>query len=190
MERKTENIALFDMDGTLCDYDSGLFLALEKLRSPAEPVFNLPLREDAPDYIKERANLIRASESWWVSLPKLNLGWNVLESARKLEYRIMILTQGPRRNPAAWAGKKKWIDINLGEDVDITITRDKGLVYGRVLVDDYPEYAERWLAWRPRGLVIMPANAQNQNYTHKQVIKYNGTNLSQVEEAMRQARLR
>jgi hypothetical protein len=44
----------------------------------------------------------------------------------------MILTQGPRKNPASWAGKKKCIDRHLGQDADITITRDKGLVYGKV----------------------------------------------------------
>jgi len=55
----------------------------------------------------------------------------------------MILTQGPKKNPASWSGKKKWIDKNLGQDVDITITRDKGLVYGKVLVDDYPGYIEK-----------------------------------------------
>jgi hypothetical protein len=48
----------------------------------------------------------------------------------------VILTQGPRRNANAWTGKKLWIDRNLGPDTDVTITRDKGLVYGKVLVDD------------------------------------------------------
>lgn len=103
-------------------------------------------------------------------------------------YRVMILTQGPRRNTSAWSGKKRWIDENLGEDTDITITRDKGLVYGKVLVDDYPPYIERWLAWRKNGLVIMPANASNGSYNHRQVIRYDGKNLREVRIAM-QARL-
>ena len=99
----------------------------------------------------------------------------------------MILTQGPRQNPSSWAGKKKWIDKHLGEDTDITITRDKGLVYGKTLVDDYPGYIDRWLKWRKRGLVIMPANKQNENYTHPQVIRYDGSNLNQVRKAMEKA---
>jgi 5'-nucleotidase len=100
----------------------------------------------------------------------------------------MILTQGPKRNPESWAGKKKWIDKHLGRDTDITITRDKGLVYGKVLVDDSLEYAERWLNWRERGLVIMPSNESNKNYIHPQVIRYDGTNSGRISEAMKRAR--
>lgn len=180
MENQSENIALFDMDGTLCDYDRGLFEELEKMRHPSEPVYSLPVRDDAPAYIKNRANLIRASEKWWENLPKLKLGWDILDAAKSLEFRIMVLTQGPRSNPSAWSGKKRWIDKNLGEDVDITITRDKGLVYGKILVDDYPGYIEKWLVWRKRGLVIMPANDANKDYKNPQVIRYDGSNLKEV----------
>ena len=88
------------------------------------------------------------------------------------------------------SGKKKWIDKNLGEDVDFTITRDKGLVYGKVLVDDYPQYIERWLKWRERGLVIMPANESNKYFNHQQVIRYDGTNLEEVSKAMERVKLK
>jgi len=185
-----ENIALFDMDGTLCDYDKELFGELEKLRSPYEKVYRLPIRDEAPDYIRNRADLIKSSESWWENLPRFQLGWDVLEIATKLDYKIMILTQGPRRNSVSWSGKKKWIDNNLGPDIDITITRDKGIVYGKVLVDDYPVYIERWLEWRKRGLVIMPANESNKGFSHKQVIRYDGSNLSEVTIAMERVKLR
>lgn len=96
----------------------------------------------------------------------------------------MILTQGPRKNPASWSGKKRWIDKNLGENVDITITRDKGLVYGKIFVDDYPGYLKRWLEWRPRGLAIMPVNKENKDFKHPNVISYDGTNLEEVKKAM------
>ena len=187
---KSENIALFDMDGTICDYDRGLFEGLEKLRAPEELIYRHSIRDDSPEYIRNRADLIRASESWWENLPRLQLGWNILEIAKKLDYRIMILTQGPRKNPASWSGKKKWIDKNLGQEVDITITRDKGLVYGKVLVDDYPKYIERWLQWRERGLVIMPANESNKYFNQKQVIRYDGTNLEEVSKAMERVKLK
>src|SRR3989344_2461966 len=107
-----ENIALFDMDGTLCDYDSGLILEMNKLISPSEQLFTPPLEDNAPKYLRARADLIRSSESWWENLPMLKLGWDILKIAKNLEYRIMILTQGPRRNPASWSGKKKWIAKN------------------------------------------------------------------------------
>jgi hypothetical protein len=80
----------------------------------------------------------------------------------------------------------------LGPDVDITITRDKGLVYGLVLVDDWPKYILRWLKWRPRGLVIMPASTSNEKFKHPQVIRYDGSRESfdQVDTAMRKVLVR
>ena len=90
----------------------------------------------------------------------------------------------------SWKGKKKWVDKYLGPETDITITRDKGIVYGKVLVDDYPGYIERWLSWRDRGLVIMPANKDNINFSHPQVIRYDGSNLDIVKRAMKKARYR
>ena len=179
-----ENIALFDLDGTLGDYDKSMKESLDSLRLPGEPDYSLPLTDDSPAYLKERADQIRAVSSWWENLEKFQLGWDILKISRELGYREMILTQGPRRNPAAWLGKKKWIDKNLGPDTDMTITRDKSLVFGKLLVDDYPGYIESWLNWRKRGLVIMPANEQNKDYTHPQVIRYDGNNLNRVVNAM------
>ena len=190
VKKKNENIALFDMDGTLCDYDKSLSIEMEKLRCPSEPAFTSPLSDDAPIYIKARADLIRSSEEWWENLPRLNLGFDIWSIAEELGYRRMILTQGNRKNPYSWSGKKKWIDKNLGEDTDITITRDKGLVYGKVLVDDFPKYIERWLEWRPRGLVIMPDNLLNKEFEHPQVIRYQGNNIEEVRTAMEKAKLR
>jgi 5'-nucleotidase len=190
---KNERIVLFDLDGTLCDYNLGLKQSMVLLESPNErdfpdePAFKGVPRDDAPAYLRARANLIRSTVDWWADLPKFKLGFDIWDLAGTLEYRKMILTQGPRRNANAWTGKKLWIDKNLGQDVDITITRDKGLVYGKVLVDDWPEYIERWLEWRPRGLVIMPANESNVSFKHPQVIRYDGNNFVEVAEAMEEA---
>jgi hypothetical protein len=179
-----ENICLFDLDGTLCDYDKSLIEKLNTIRNPANEGLITILPRDNSQFMRARMNLIRSSAEWWANLPKLKLGFDIWEIAERLGYRKMILTAGPKRNPNAWAGKKMWIDKNLGEDVDVTITRDKGLVYGRVLVDDWPEYISRWLAWRPRGLVIMPASPHNELFTHPQVIRYDGKNRRKVGAAM------
>lgn len=187
MTDESENISLFDMDGTLCNYDFALIKDLKKLKAPCESPISLPITKKSPPYLQHRANLIRASEDWWAEIPKFKLGWDVLQVAKDLEFRIMILTQGPKKNSAAWAGKKRWIDSNLGEDTDVTITRDKGLVYGRILVDDFPGYIQRWLKWRKRGLVIMPASNSNRSYKHPQVIRYDGKNLEDVRIAMKKA---
>jgi len=185
MTERLEKIALFDLDGTLCDYEKGLEDSMKLLQSPEEASFSGVPRDGAPAYLKARADIIRINPEWWATLPKFKLGFDIWDLAEKLGYRRMILTQGPKRNPNAWTGKKLWIDRNLGLDTEITITRDKGLVYGKILVDDWPEYIERWLAWRPRGLVIMPASKANENYKHPQVVRYDGTNFIPVVEAMK-----
>lgn len=182
--KEHEKIALFDMDGTLCDYESKLVSDLNDLRSPLEDYVEHVPKDNAPAYLRKRADLIRASEEWWSTLPRFQLGFDIWQLTNELGFRRMILTAGPKRNPSAWSGKKIWIDNNLGSNTDITITRDKGLVYGKVLVDDWPEYILQWLEWRPRGLVIMPASHSNENFKHKQVIRYTGQNFEQVDEAL------
>ncbi|MFO7980934.1 MAG: hypothetical protein R6V00_08900 [Candidatus Aminicenantes bacterium] len=180
---KNDLIALFDMDGTLFDYAGSLKKKLKKIKSPQEPEVSFSF-EDNPRYLQNRIDLITESESFWSDMPKLQLGWDIFQIAEELEYHIHILTQGPRSNPAAWSGKKKCIDKHFGEDFSITLTRDKGLVYGTVLVENYPKYIERWLNWRKRGLVIMPANEFNKSFRHPQVIRYDGSNLEEVGDAM------
>jgi 5'-nucleotidase len=182
--KSSELIALFDMDGTLVDYDSAIVRDMEALRSPKEPRVSSHPQDSSPAYLRARVDLIRSSVEWWANLPKFKLGFDVWKVTQKLGYRHMILTAGPKRTPNAWTGKKLWIDTNIGQNVDITITRDKGLVYGRILVDDWPAYVKRWLEWRPRGLVIMPAHPHNKGFSHPQVIRYDGTNLQEVRKAL------
>src|SRR5436305_7254286 len=62
---------------------------------------------------------------------------------------------------------------------------EEGLVYGVALYDDYPVYIEAWLAHRPRGLVVMPLSAGNRDFCHPNVIAYDGSNVAEVERAMR-----
>lgn len=172
---KIENICLVDLDGTLVSYEKKLLQDLKRLASPKEPPLTRPPRDDAPDYLRARSDLIRANSNWWATLPKLKLGMDMWYLAGELGFRRVILTQGPKRNPSAWKGKKIWIDNNLGNETDVIITRDKGLVYGKVLVDDWPEYVEKWLKWRPRGLAIMPSSKYNEKFIHEQIIHYDGS---------------
>lgn len=58
-------------------------------------------------------------------------------------------------------------------------------VHGKILVDDWPPYITRWLEWRPRGLVIMPTQKHNAEYTHPQVIRYDGENIEEVAKALK-----
>lgn len=110
-------------------------------------------------------------------------GFHVLNVAAEIGFDIHVLTQGPMSTSGAWTQKLEWFKENVLLHVNssnnlacpeakITITRDKGLVYGRVLVDDWPEYILKWLTFRKRGLVIMPAREWNKDFTHEQVLRY------------------
>jgi 5'-nucleotidase len=169
-------VALVDMDGTLADYTGELNRRLGLMRSPHEP--ELPQSgfawDGEPEYIKERMQVIKGNPGFWTKLPPLTDGFEVLDAIQSIGYSIHILTKGPRYAPIGWMEKLTWCEQHIKHPHDITITMDKGLVYGRVLVDDYPEYALRWLKWRKRGTVIMPDRPWNQGFKHPQVYRYTG----------------
>jgi hypothetical protein len=173
-------VALIDMDGTLCDYQGALLRDLESLRSPGEP----PASEADSPWLRAREQVIRRQPGWWRTLPRLQRGFDVLAELQALRFEIHVLTKGPLSTPHAWTEKLEWCQVHL-PGVPVTITMDKGLVYGKVLVDDYPPYVERWLAWRPRGLVILPEQPWNRDFSHPNAIRYTGDNLDQVRAALR-----
>jgi FMN phosphatase YigB (HAD superfamily) len=175
-------IALFDMDGTLADYDGQLLKDLQSIASEHEPP---PVLYENIHYIEARRHVITSQVGWFLNLPKLKLGWDVLEIAKEIGYSISILTKGPARKHTAWAEKVEWCNRYLADYIDgVTIAHDKGMVYGAVLVDDWPEYVERWLEHRPRGLVIMPASKNNMGFSHPNVVRYDGSNFEEVKSRM------
>lgn len=135
----------------------------------------------AESYIEARRHMITCQVGWWKNLPKLKLGFDILEQIHSMGYECVVLTKGPSRKFNAWSEKVEWCRNNLTEYISgVTITEDKGLVYGKILVDDYPDYCDAWLKHRPRGLVIMPAQPYNEDYKHPNAIRYDGTNMSEV----------
>jgi 5'-nucleotidase len=181
--KRSEMVALVDMDGTLCDYEGAMARDLEKIRHPQEPP--LKMRENHSDpWLRERVELIRRQPGWWANLERLKLGFDVLEELRALEFELHILTKGPVQATNSWAEKLQWCQRHV-TDARVTVTMDKGLVYGKVLVDDWPEYIQRWLTWRPRGLVIIPAQPWNEDFRHPNALRYDGKNLEAVKASLR-----
>jgi hypothetical protein len=130
-------------------------------------------------------DLIKSQPGWWRKLPKFQLGWDVYELAAGMDFDIHILTKGPRTKPRAWMEKVQCVQDHFGLAVNIDIVgKDKSARYGHFLVDDYPPYVDQWLSRRPRGLAIMPAHAYNQDYRHSNVIRYDGTNLPEIKDAL------
>lgn len=179
-------VALVDMDGTLVDYVGQAERDLALLATPEESAVDLAQlwRDGVPDYIQRRMDLIKQQAGWWRNLPDLELGHNVLGMLTEIGFDLHVLTKGPYRTTTAWTEKVQWCRARLPEDAKVTITEDKSLVYGRVLVDDYPDYMTAWLEWRPRGLGIMPKNKSNANFRHERVILYDGTNTDEVRAAL------
>ena len=179
------NVALFDMDGSLADYVGALARNLNMLAGPNEENItadNLYALEQKA-YIHNRMRLIKQQPDFWLNLEPIEMGMQALELAKKVGFDIHILTKGPKKIAAAWKEKVEWCQKHLG-DVDIHITSDKGLVYGKVLYDDYPEYMLRWLKYRSRGLGIMPVTMYNRDFRHPNVVMWDGTNIVELTYAL------
>jgi 5'-nucleotidase len=179
---KTDNpIALFDLDGTLANFDKSMSRELEKLRGPNEdPRLDDTMYEDVP-HIKARRLLIKSQPGFWRKLePTAYCG--LFHMVKNHGYECYVLTKGPRKVPGAWSEKVEWVGEHF-PGTRIIISEEKGLVYGRVLVDDWPPYVLSWLEWRPRGLVVMPAQPWNDPTrvadgawmaNHPQIVRYRG----------------
>jgi 5'-nucleotidase len=180
---KTHHIALFDMDGTLADYEGRMRRDLKRLEGLDKTAYPLHDRT-APKYFGARLDLIKAQAGWWLSLPKLPLGFDLLQAARELGFQIQVLTIGPHDTPSAWSEKVQWCHQKLGRSVKVTVTEDKSLVYGKILVDDSPKYLLQWLEHHADGLGVVPAQPGNAGFKHPNVIRYDGTNLEEVRTKM------
>jgi len=188
--KPAEPIALFDMDGTLADFARSMKAKLADLRSPKEdPTLDETAYEDVP-HVKARRRLIKSQPGFWRDLEKVELGFQILAEAQAQQFRCHVLTKGPRKVSRAWQEKVEWCNEHIPE-LPIHIGEDKGLVYGKLLCDDWPEYIERWLTWRPRGFVIAVAQPWNEAIDKrfpKNVVRFDGTNFPYVRERMQEIR--
>ena len=179
MPKPHELVALIDMDGTVADFDGAMRRDLATLTSPGEQVIAAgPDDSDEPLWLKARKKLTKTQPGWWRNLPVYGIGMAAYTHLRVGDVLAAPLDLlGPRLRAAVRP---------LGQDhhrearvAQVTITEDKGLVYGKVLVDDWPAYGIRWLEWRPRGLLVVPAwpwNTLDQypEHLHPNIIRLTG----------------
>lgn len=167
-------IALIDMDGTIADFDAGLREGLTPLVSPWESGLvdysSLPHGKDAPPWLEARMSLVKRQPGFWRNLRRIEDGFMVLEMIVAAGFETSILTKAPRMNHQSRSEKASWCEEHV-PDLPVTVCHDKGLVYGRVLFDDYPEYALAWLKHRPNGTVLMLDGPSNQGFEHPQVVR-------------------
>jgi hypothetical protein len=174
------------MDGSLFDYNGHIVESLKAIAGPDDgPLDGDPhdLEEKYP-YLKARMDLIKSVPGWWRSMPILPGGFAVYELAQEIGFDNRILTKGPKKKSQAWMEKLECCHHHFGEDINISIVTTKGETYGKVLYDDYTPFMKAWLKHRPNGLGIMPATSYNQDFSHPNVLKFDGTNLDQVQAAL------
>jgi len=174
----SDKIALIDLDGTVADYNRAILARLAPLRAPNEPAYD---RDNEPPHVEARRKLIQQIPGFWRSLPEHPLGMRIVEHLKTVGFSLMVLTKGPGDAPGAWGEKLQWSQEHL-PGAHVTVTQNKALVYGRVLVDDWPEYFEPWLTQRPNGLVVCVAQPWNTGYayhngarSHARVFRYDGS---------------
>ena len=178
-QRPHELVALIDMDGTVADFDGAMRRDLARLQSPQEVSDpSGPDDDREPPWLKARKKLIKSQPGWWRNLPEYGPGMEITALLRNQGFDLMVLTKAPWGTTQAWTEKVEWCREHL-PDVQVTITEDKGLVYGKILVDDWPAYGIRWLTWRPRGLLIVPAQSWNTldkypTHLHPNIFRYTG----------------
>jgi len=185
VSKPSEPIALVDLDGTLADFDKEMKGQLAKLAAPGEDI-------EAEGYtklphIQERWDLIKRQPGFWKNLDPIPLGFDILSALRQLKFTIHVLTKGPVNTTRAWTEKVEWCRDHVPL-TPVTIGEDKGLMYGKVLVDDWPSYYMRWLEWRPRGLVIVPAQPWNKDVDHPNCVRATSDNLEEVFERLEKVR--
>lgn len=173
----TTKIALLDLDGTVADYDGAMSRALDALKDPSEPEYRHIAHSGFPAWIEARRRLVSMQPGFWRNLPRLPLGFSVVDALDTLGFDVTVLSKGPETKPLAWSEKMEWCREHL-PGKRVTITEDKSNTYGRVLVDDWPAYFMGWLRHRPRGIVIVPAQPWNVDAESlsPNIYRYDGTN--------------
>jgi hypothetical protein len=186
-----DKIALIDLDDTVADYSGALRTQMRALESPGEK--HIDDRPDPePPYWEARRKLIQGQPGFWRNLLPIARGFDIVDELRASGFDLHVLTKGPRRTVSAWSEKVEWVNLHL-PDASPHITSDKSLVYGRILVDDWPPYFTDWLKVRPRGLVICVAQPWNVEYgvggskERPNVIRYRGPNIVTVRKAIVEA---
>jgi 5'-nucleotidase len=170
-----EQIILFDMDNTLCDWDGAMRRDLARVipdeyRDKIEAWLGSE-RKCRPPWVESLMAVIRTQAGWWRELEPLKIGMQLLNLVLHTDWETHVLTKGPATKPQAWAEKVEWCRANIVRQVPLTICSDKSMVYGKVLVDDYVPYMEHWLKHRPNGLGLMPAQPYNEGFEHPNVIR-------------------
>lgn len=158
-----ENIALVDLDGTVADWHN-------RLRRDVRAVLGDDEEKLPPETITKIEHLVRGQPGWYLGLDPLPVGFAVVDLLQKIGFSLMVATKATTKAKNAWSEKAAWCEKHW-PGIDVTVTANKTIIYGKILVDDYQKFAEPWLKRRPRGYVIMPDQPWNQGFEHERVLR-------------------
>ena len=184
---RVQPIALLDLGGTLCDCSASLRDGLALLAGPNDPTEG-ESAEVAAANLEARRRLVMGAPGFWRDLPPLAAGFELLELVREQGFSVHVVTKGPHDVPDAWADKVRWCRRHL-PDVPVVVTDSKTLVFGHVLIDDWPPYVHDWQRQWPEALAVVPVHPWNHDLpVGARVLRYDGANRPQVREALRELR--
>lgn len=166
----SELIALIDLDGSVAAMTAAIVDGLNLMRSPSEPILTEADLDDPPEWLDRRMDYIKQHPGFWQNLAIIPEGMLIVEMMRQFGFSLNILSKGPRKAVNAWTEKVIWCQKHI-PDADVHLVMSKGLTYGRVLFDDFPDYITQWLAFRPRGVVLMLDQPWNQKFSHPNVVR-------------------
>jgi hypothetical protein len=178
-------IALIDLGGTLCDCSERLRDGLARLDGAPDPP-----GDGSPDvaaaHREARRRLVMAAPGFWRELPPLAVGFELLELVRELGFRVHVVTKGPHDVPAAWANKVSWCRRHL-PGVPVIVTDSKTLIFGHVLIDDWPPYVHDWQRQWPEALAVVPVQPWNDDLPlGARVLRYDSASRVEVRDALRE----
>ena len=181
--------ALFDMDGTLVNWDGAMARDMEAMLGPNEELPVVPgaysgvfaydwdACEKTP-HLKARMDAIKRQPGWWRNLKWLDRGREMVTIAQFCNYKLHILTKGPKKIPGAWAEKLDWRNTELPQ-AKITITEEKHRFRGSVLFEDWIPYIGPWLDRNRDGLVVIVDQPWNRDFIHPRAYRYKGPEQAQ-----------
>jgi hypothetical protein len=180
---KKKPIFLFDMDCSLFDYQGAMVSELNKLANNDNEIITNKANLwhlDTNPLFEDKINKIKATPGFWKNLPPIELGFKVYELAKNLNFKIEILTKGPRRFPNAWAEKLECGQIHFGPKINVNVVSSKHLFRGEILYDDFPSYLSAWMKYNPESIGIMPVNSTNTKYFNKNLLRLEDTNFDEI----------
>lgn len=190
MSNEKKERGLVDMDGTIAAFNEAMEEALKGLLAPGEEPRLTAEDEENFAYMKARRRLVKSQPGWWLNLKPIERGFRIVAMMEELNFKISVLTRGPKPHPLAWAEKVQWVQKYLPGRRTIVMDDEKALVYGRVLMDDWIPYIEPWLKVRKRGLVILPDQPWNAGFEHERVVRHTGLNDDEVRARLIEAKVR